>query len=59
MKIIVLGAQGQVGWELVRALQVLGDVVAADQNTCDFLDPQGLKDWVSLQQPDVIVNAAA
>ncbi len=59
MKIIVLGAQGQVGWELVRALQVLGDVVAADQNTCDFLDTQGLKDWVSLQQPDVIVNAAA
>jgi len=28
MKILLLGCDGQVGWELQRSLQPLGDVVA-------------------------------
>ena len=31
MKILLLGKNGQVGWELQRALQPLGQVVALDR----------------------------
>lgn len=67
MKILLLGRTGQVGWELQRALSVLGEVVALDfdpahnpQQLCgDFTNLQGLVQTVHAVQPDVIVNAAA
>jgi dTDP-4-dehydrorhamnose reductase len=67
MKILLFGCGGQVGWELQRALSVLGEVVALDfdpaqnpQQLCgDFTDLQGLAQTVHAVQPDVIVNAAA
>ena len=67
MKILLLGRGGQVGWELQRALGVLGEVVALDfdpsqnpQGLCgDFTDLAGLERTVELVRPDVIVNAAA
>ncbi len=59
MKILVTGCNGQVGWELVRCLQPLGEVIAADRRQMDLSDLDGIK--VSLRNiaPDVIVNAAA
>jgi dTDP-4-dehydrorhamnose reductase len=30
MKILLIGKNGQVGWELQRSLSTLGDVVAVD-----------------------------
>jgi dTDP-4-dehydrorhamnose reductase len=67
MKILLLGRGGQVGWELQRALSVLGEVVALDFDTAhnpdglcgDFTDLDGLARTVEQVQPDVIVNAAA
>jgi dTDP-4-dehydrorhamnose reductase len=67
MKILLLGRGGQVGWELQRALSVLGEVVALDFDTAhnpdglcgDFTDLDGLARTVERVQPDVIVNAAA
>ena len=67
MKILLFGRTGQVGWELQRALGVLGEVVALDsdatqnpQQLCgDFTNLQGLAQTVQAVQPDVIVNAAA
>lgn len=63
MKILLLGKNGQVGWELQRSLAPLGDVVALDMNSqdyCgDFTDLAGLADTVRQIRPDVIVNAAA
>lgn len=67
MKILLLGRCGQVGWELQRALGLLGQVVAlgsdATQNPdglCgDLTDLAGLERTVLQMQPDVIVNAAA
>lgn len=64
MKILLLGKSGQVGWELQRALSVLGEVVALDRHGADGLcgdlsDLQGLAQTVRRVQPQVIVNAAA
>lgn len=63
MKILLLGKNGQVGWELQRSLAPLGEVIALDsksQNYCgNFTDLNGLAETVRQIQPDVIVNAAA
>lgn len=64
MKILLLGKNGQVGWELQRSLAVLGDVVALDRLGADGLcgdlsDLAGLAQTVRSVRPQVIVNAAA
>src|SRR6185312_6411768 len=63
MKILLLGKNGQVGWELQRSLSVLGELLALDrhsQDLCgDLADLQGLAQTVQTVRPDIIVNAAA
>jgi len=59
MKILLLGANGQVGWELRRALAPLGDLVACTRAQADLADLEGLREIVRLAQADIIVNAAA
>ncbi len=67
LKILLLGRNGQVGWELQRSLGVLGDVVALDFDAAhnpdglcgDFTNLAGIKDTVHRVQPQIIVNAAA
>ena len=64
MKILLLGKNGQVGWELQRALAPLGAMVALDRAGADGLrgdleDLDGLARTVRKLAPDVIVNAAA
>jgi len=63
MKILLLGCDGQVGWELQRSLQPLGEVLALDfQNrdfAADFSRPDTLAATVQSVRPDLIVNAAA
>ncbi len=63
MKILLLGKNGQVGWELQRSLAVLGEVVALDHDSADlcgnFADLAGLAQTVRSVQPQLIVNAAA
>lgn len=63
MKILLFGKNGQVGWELQRALAPLGEVIAlgsgAEDYCGDFLKPAGISDTVRRIKPDVIVNAAA
>jgi dTDP-4-dehydrorhamnose reductase len=59
MKILLLGKDGQVGWELQRALAPLGELVAFDRHEADFTAPESLRSLVRTQRPDVIVNAAA
>ena len=36
MRLLVTGANGQVGWELSRSLMPLGDVVALDRRDAIF-----------------------
>ena len=63
MRLLLFGAGGQVGWELQRALQPLGDVVALNRSDpalpVDFSRPDTLAAAVQAVAPDVIVNAAA
>jgi len=64
MKILLLGKNGQVGWELQRALAPLGELVALDrqggQDLCgDLADLDALAATVRSLAPQVIVNAAA
>lgn len=59
MTLLLLGAGGQLGWELARSLQPLGEVVAADRTRADLSRPASLHALVDSVAPDVIVNAAA
>ena len=62
--ILLLGCNGQVGWELQRSLQSIGGLIPCDfdcpeANRADFLQPESLRDLVRRHRPKVIVNAAA
>lgn len=64
MRVLLLGRNGQVGWELQRALAPLGELVAldrhADAGLCgDLSRPDELASTVGRVSPTVIVNAAA
>lgn len=59
MKILLLGKNGQVGWELQRALAPLGEVSACGRSEADLDDLDRLSRLVRSIGPDVIVNAAA
>ncbi len=75
MRVLLLGASGQVGWELQRSLAPLGELIALDRhgnrsgshsgsgaygNLCgDLTNLPGLAQTVQKVRPDVIVNAAA
>lgn len=64
MKLLLLGKNGQVGWELQRALAPLGEVIALDRHGAnglhgDLSQPDALRATVRSLRPDMIVNAAA
>ena len=63
MKILLLGKNGQVGWELQRSLASLGQLVALSSTSAehcgDLSNLEGLAQTVRDIAPDVIVNAAA
>jgi dTDP-4-dehydrorhamnose reductase len=60
MKILLLGKNGQVGWELQRALAPLGELVALDRHEgADLADSAALAATVRAHAPQLIVNAAA
>jgi dTDP-4-dehydrorhamnose reductase len=59
VRILLTGADGQVGWELRSALAPLGEVLALDRAALDLAAPDALRARVRETQPAVIVNAAA
>ena len=64
MKLLLLGCNGQVGWELQRSLLPLGEVIACDFDSspdrrADFTNASAVVELVVRVRPDVIVNAAA
>ncbi len=64
MKILLFGKNGQVGWELQRALAPLGELVALGSDNpaplvADFSKPESLAATIRAVAPQIIVNAAA
>jgi dTDP-4-dehydrorhamnose reductase len=69
LKILLIGANGQVGHELRRSLALLGDVVATTRSgrlegttaceTLDLASTEMIEPLVDRVAPDVVVNAAA
>lgn len=59
MKILLFGKNGQVGWELNRSLQPLGEIIVLDIEDVDFSSPEGLRQVVQNIKPNLIVNAVA
>ena len=67
MKILLLGRNGQLGWELQRSLAPLGEVIALSSqaqdnpNQCcgDLANLEGLRQTLREIAPDLVVNAAA
>ena len=59
MKILLFGRNGQLGWELNRSLQPLGEIVVLDIEEVDFSEPESLRKIVQAEAPDIICNAVA
>lgn len=57
--ILILGANGQVGWELQRSLAPLGRLVICDRQRGNLEDLDSLRSLVRSVRPGIIVNAAA
>ena len=59
MRILLLGKNGQVGWELQSTLAPLGELMAIDLPEVDFHNLKALETFTREANPDLIVNAAA
>lgn len=57
--ILLLGADGQVGWELRRSLLSVGKVTAITRQDCALTDKAAITALIASHKPDIIVNAAA
>jgi len=59
MRILLLGKNGQLGWELQRTLAPLGEITALDYVELDLQDFDTLRQTVRGLRPELIVNASA
>jgi dTDP-4-dehydrorhamnose reductase len=59
VRILLTGRNGQVGWELERALAPLGEIIATDRATLELADPDAIRRVAREAKPELIVNAAA
>lgn len=59
MTILLLGKDGQLGWQLQRSLAPHGQLVACGRAECDLSDLERIRSVVREIQPSVIVNATA
>jgi dTDP-4-dehydrorhamnose reductase len=58
-RILLLGKNGQLGWELQRSLLPLGEIIAIDRAEIDLAQPEQLRQVVANTRPTIIVNASA
>ncbi len=58
-RILLTGKNGQVGWELQRALGATATVIALDSSQVDLADPDAIRRIMREIRPDIIINPAA
>ena len=58
-RLLLIGASGQLGFELHRALLCLGEVVARDRSQLNLADPAAIRHCIRESAPALLVNAAA
>lgn len=58
-KILLIGKNGQLGWELKRTLAPIGQVIDLDRTQLDLTDVKQIRQQLRTIKPDFIVNAAA
>ena len=59
MKILLIGADGQLGRALERSVKAPFAVTSTSRTECDLADGEALRDLLERARPDLIVNAAA
>jgi dTDP-4-dehydrorhamnose reductase len=59
LTILLLGANGQVGWELQRSLTTVGNVIAVTRQELDFQSLTSIKNLLQIHKPSIVINAAA
>lgn len=59
MKILLLGKNGQLGWELRRSLAPLGSITALDYEDLNLEDFDAVRKSIRAISPQLIVNASA
>lgn len=59
MRILVTGKTGQVGYELERSLQGLGEIIAVDRSQMDLSNLDQIRHVIRTVKPNLIVNPAA
>jgi dTDP-4-dehydrorhamnose reductase len=59
VRILLIGAGGQLGRELIPRLSSLGELAAADRTVCDLAATEAIRELVARTRPEAIVNAAA
>lgn len=59
MKAVILGANGQLGYELQQTAPSAAEVFALGRSECDLSAPERLSELLGRMAPDVVINAAA
>ncbi len=62
-KIVIIGGNGQVGWDLQRSVAALGSVITVNRQSSDYpvdlSQPDSITAALTAIKPDIIINAAA
>lgn len=58
-RILLIGKNGQLGFELNKTLQNIGELISYGREELDICDLKRLKESIATLKPDIIVNAAA
>lgn len=59
MRILLIGRNGQLGWELHRACMTLGEVIAVDYPEVDLAQVGALRELIATVKPTILLNPAA
>lgn len=58
-RVLLIGGNGQVGWELQRTLATLGEVITPTRDDLNLAQADSIRTYLTEVQPELIVNAAA